>query len=144
MYGIKIAGGDIVVRGDGDVVEISGAERVQQELSHWLMEPLGTDPIYVNFGSTLWDSVGNVASEEHINEVRDEVSRVVSNYVAYQKRQISEDMAKGQGRFMRNWGYGDIIKSVDGIDVSAVADTVYVQVKLTLADGTSVTVNQQS
>ena len=144
MYGIKVVAGDIALNGDGNVKKVSGAERVKQELSHWLMEPLGTDPIYVNFGSTLWDSVGGIASSEHISNVREEVSRVVSNYVAYQRRQIKEDMAMGQERFMRNWDVGDIVESVNEIDVKAVADTVYITVKLTLANGTGVTVIQQS
>ena len=53
MYGLKIADGDIAVRGDGDVTQVSGAERLSQEISCWLLEPLGTDPMYPKFGSDL-------------------------------------------------------------------------------------------
>ena len=122
MYGIKVVNGDFSVKGDGNVTEITGAERIMQELSHWLIEPLGTDTIYKRFGSTLWDSVGNPMLDEYINEVKSEVARVVSNYVAYQKRQINEDMVKGTDRFMRNWDYDDIIDRVVSIDVKALPD----------------------
>ena len=144
MYGIKVVNGDLLVRGDGNVVEISGADRVKQELSHWLIEPLGSDTVYRRFGSTLWDSVGEPVLSQTLNEISAEVERVVNNYIAYQKRQVNEDMLRGVDAFSRNWGADDIIDSVASIDVSAVADTVYVKVELVLSSGDRVVIRQSS
>ena len=144
MYGLKIVDGDFAMTGDGNIVQITGADRIRQELSHWLLEPLGTDTIYSKFGSSLWDSVGEPMIAEAISDVKSEVSRVVRNYVAYQKRQINEDMLASTDRFMKNWGYDDIIDTVNSIEVNAVADTLYVTVELTTASGETITVEQQS
>lgn len=144
MYGLKVSNGDLAVRGDGNVVKITGAERIKQELSHWLLEPLGTDTLYKRFGSTLDNLVGSPILNEYLTEVRSECSRVVQNYVEYQKRQINEDRLRGEDVFMANWKSDDIINSVNGISVKTVADTVRVTVKLTTAGGTLVTVVQES
>lgn len=144
MYGLKIAGGDIAVRGDGRVSEVEGSERLRQEISHWLLEPLGTDTLYRRFGSTLGEMVGSPMLPDYIAEVRAEVSRVVGNYLEYQKRMISEDKIKGDAVFLSNWKDDDIIDTIDGIDVRSVADTLYVTVKLTTVAGTRVTVVQTS
>lgn len=143
VYGIKVVNGDLAIMGDGNAKEITGVERIRQELSHWLLEPLGADTIYERFGSSLWDSVGNPMTSEYIEEVRREVSRVVSNYVAYQARQVKEDLARSTERFLKDWGDDDIIDSVNEISVRAVADTLYVTVKLTTAGGRQIVIVQQ-
>ena len=144
MYGLKVVNGDIAVMGDGNVKQVVGRERLIQELSHWLIEPMGTDSIYEKFGSKLWDSVGDPMIDESIDDVRMEVSRVVTNYMAYQSRKMKEDLAISSDRFLKNWADDEIIDSIDAIDVSAVADTLYVTVKLTTADGSQVVIQQQS
>ena len=144
MYGIKVVNGDLNIMGDGNAQEITGVERIEQELSHWLLEPLGTDTIYTRFGSELWDSVGDPQIQEYVDDVRIEVQRVVENYMAYQTRQAKEDLAVSTERFMKNWGDNDIIERLDGIDVKAVADSLYVTVKLTTVGGEQVTVVQSS
>ena len=144
VYGFKIAAGDIAVRGDGNVQQISGRERIAQELACWLIEPLGTDTIYRRFGSTLADLIGSPVSDEVLADVRAEVYRVVGNYIEYQKRQVSEAMESGAYDFLSVWSPDDIINSFDGIDIEAVADSVQVTVKLTTAAGETVTVVQTS
>ena len=142
MYCLKIADGDIAIRGDGNSVKLTGAERIRQELLCWLMEPLGSDTLYSRFGSSLWDKVGSPMLDEYIADVRAEVVRVVNNYVEYQNRQINADLLKGEVAFLSNWSDDDIIKSFDGVAVKAVADTLEVTVQLTTVAGSSVVVKQ--
>ena len=144
MYGIKVVNGDLNIMGDGNAQEITGVERIEQELSHWLLEPLGTDTIYKRFGSELWDSVGDPQIREYIDDVRMEVQRVVENYMAYQSRQAKEDLSISSERFMRNWKDDDLIERLDGIDVKAVADYLYVTVKLTTVGGEQIVIEQSS
>ena len=142
MYGLKVTNGDLAVMGDGNVVQVEGQERLQQEIAHWLLEPLGTDTLYNRFGSTLDELVGSPMLPQYIAEVRAEVGRVVQNYMAYQTRQMNEDRAKGEDVFLKNWRDGDIIETLDGIAVNAVADTLTVTVKLTTVAGSKLTITQ--
>jgi len=143
MYGLKVAEGDLAVRGDGNISEVRGAERLRQELSHWLLEPVGTDTLYPRFGSMLDGMVGSPMLPEYISEVRTEVGRVVTNYVEYQKRMMNADRERGAALFLENWPDDEIVDTVDGIAVENVADRLLVTVKLTTVAGTRVAVSRQ-
>lgn len=142
MYDLKIVDGDISLNGDGSVKTVSGADRIIQELSCWLLEPIGTDRMYSAFGSILNDSIGGTVSSTTKTDVKAEVTRVVNNYVTYQRKQYQEYVNGVNGNIVNVWGAGDLIKSVVSIDVSAVADTVRVVVRLKLSDGSVVDVEQ--
>ena len=105
---------------------------------------MGTDTIYTDFGTDLYDQVGSPMVGESLLAVRAEVRRVVENYAAYQGRQINDAKAKGADYLAANWKPGDIITDIVSIDIKAVADTVYVTVKLRVANGEIVTVEQTS
>ena len=136
MYGLKVTNGDLAVMGDGNCVLVEGRERLAQEISHWLLEPLGTDALYNRFGSTLDQIIGSPMLAEYIAEVRTEVGRVLQNYMAYQTRQMNEDRLKGDEVFLKNWKDEDIIDAVEGLSVKAVADTLKVTIKLFTVAGT--------
>ena len=142
MYGLKITNGDLAVMGDGNCVLVTGRERLVQEISHWLLEPLGTDSLYNRFGSTLDQIIGSPMLPEYMAEVRSEVGRVLQNYMAYQTRRMNEDRLKGEDVFLRNWSDEDIVDVLDGISVKAVADTLKVTVKLTTVAGTKLTIER--
>lgn len=142
MYGFKIADGDIAMRGDGNIERVSGAERIAQELSCWVLEPLGKDVLYPRFGSKLGDYVGSPALDDYLLEIRAEVVRVVNNYIEYQNRQIERYRSGSIGDFVNSWQDDDIVSAVNSVDVSAMADTVSVTVRLTTAAGRGVEVSQ--
>ena len=98
--------------------------------------------MYSAFGSTLNDSIGGTVSSTTKTDVKAEVTRVVNNYVTYQRKQYQEHVNGVNGNIVNVWGAGDLIKSVVSIDVSAVADTVRVVVRLKLSDGSVVDVEQ--
>lgn len=142
MNTFKIVNGDIAVRGDGKVVDVSGAKRIEQELSCWILEPLGTDKVYGGFGSTIGEMIGSPSLTEYLDEVRDEVARVVNNYVSYQEGQLDKAKRGSAEAAINSWSDDDVINSVDSIEVKAVADTVQVTVKLTTVAGAAIKVNQ--
>lgn len=143
MYGFKLSGGDIAVRGDGNVSTVTGHERIKQELACWLLEPIGTDPLYPRFGSSLNELIGSPMIEEYTSRVRREVQRVVANYIEYQKNQMNDDMLKGETVYLSNWQDSDIISSVQSIRLNAVADDLHVRVELNTVGGETVVVEQQ-
>lgn len=140
MYDLKLANGDIVLRGDGDVSKITGAERIQQELACWILEPLGTDRYYKKFGSVLGDYIGEPSFDDVLLDIRAEVSRVVGNYITYQNQQIEAIKEMSVQNALDAWNDDEVVDSVVGIDVSAVADTVRVEVKLHTVKGSTIIV----
>lgn len=143
MKTIQVTGGDIAVRGDGDVVKLTGAERIKQELTLWILEPIGTDVMYPGFGSTIHTYIGQPITEETLAEVRAEVSRIVDNYIAYQTQFMDGYQSRSMQVFLDSWTNADVIRSVDLIDVSAVADTCTISVQLTTVGGESVAITEQ-
>lgn len=140
MYDLKITDGDLAVRGDGNITKIYGAERIVQDLSCWILEPFNTDPMYSRFGSTVWDMIGTTVTSDNLGQLKAEITRVVNNYYEYQQRQISQ--AVGNGTFNYAFPNDEVIGSIDSIDVSAIADSVSVVVKLTMASGNQIAVEQ--
>lgn len=142
MYTFKIANGDLAMRGDGNITQLSGPQRIEQELACWILEPLGTDKLYPGFGSKLGDYVGSPALNDYLIEIRAEVVRVVNNYIEYQKKQIERYRSGTIGDFVNAWNDDDIIRTVNSIDVKTVADTVSVTVTLTTVAGQGVNIAQ--
>lgn len=140
MYDLKITDGDLAVRGDGNITKIYGTERIVQDLSCWILEPFNTDPMYSRFGSTVWDMIGTTVTSDNLGQLKAEITRVVNNYYEYQQRQISQ--AVGNGTFNYAFPNDEVIGSIDSIDVSAIADSVSVVVKLTMASGNQIAVEQ--
>ena len=142
MYTFKIVDGDLAVRGDGNITQLTGAQRIRQELACWLLEPLGTDRFYSKFGSTVGDMIGSPAIEDYLNELQVEVERVVNNYVSYQRGQIQALRSGNAADAINSWSDDDVIASVNSIEVEAIADTVKVTVTLSTAAGQGITVSQ--
>lgn len=142
MYTFKIVDGDLAMRGDGNIVKLTGAQRIEQELACWLLEPLGTDKFYSKFGSTIGEMVGSPALTAYLNELRIEVERVVNNYVSYQRGQIEALRSGNAEDALNSWNDDDVIASIGSIELEAIADTVKVTVTLSTAAGAGITVSQ--
>lgn len=142
MYTFKIVDGDIAVRGDGLVSDVSGAKRIEQELACWILEPINTDKMYPSFGSVMSSFIGSPAMNDYLLDIRAEVSRIVNNYISYQKKQVEEYRSGSETDFINAWHDDDLIQTVNEIDVSVVADTVRVRVRLTTAGGQGVDITQ--
>lgn len=142
MYSLKIVDGDLAMQGDGSIAQVSGAQRIQQELSCWLLEPLGTDKMYRNFGSKLGGYIGSPSTSDMLLEVKAEATRVVNNYIEYQKQQYEAAKLQSTDAVVNAWLPEDMISRVDSIHVESVADTVSIVVKLTTAAGAGISVEQ--
>lgn len=142
MYDLKLVDGDLAVAADGSVNKITGADRIRQELTCWLLEPIGTDVMYGNFGSHLGEYIGTAITNESMVNVRAEVVRVVNNYIAYQKKQYQQATRLSTSSLINSWSGADLIASVDRISVDAVADSIKVMIKLTTMAGMEISVEE--
>ena len=141
MYTFKLANGDIQMGYDGSLDKADGYDRIVQNLSCWLLEPIGTDKVYRKFGSVLWSKIGEPISGDVIAAIRSEVKRVVDNYIEYERKQSQIAANRGANYFVASWADAVLPTEILGIDVEAVADTVSVVVKLGTTKG-AVTVRQ--
>ena len=143
MKCMRVIDGDISVGGDGKIVMVEGTERIKQELALWLLEPLGTDPVYPKFGADLWTYIGAPAFEDNLMAIRTEVTRVVNNYIAAQNERIAQDKhSMSNEEFLQCWTDYDIVTSISSINVSQTETDVRVIVSLSTAADTEVTVEQ--
>jgi phage baseplate assembly protein W len=129
MYGLKMSNGDIVVDSGGVATRVAGAERVKQELSAWILEPIGTDPLYPRFGSRLKSMIGSGVTREVREEVREEILRIVSNYIEYQTNMLrTATQDRDPTMASRLYSPSDIVMDVRDIRVSQDMDVVSVAV----------------
>lgn len=142
MDTLKIVNGDLAVLGDGNTVRLTGAERIKQELTMWILEPLNTDVMYPGFGSRMGDFVGSPATEESLSMIRTEVIRIVDNYIAYQKRQLDICRESNAQDFLSAWSASDVIEKVEGVRVVAVADTCKIDVQLVTVGGSTINISE--
>lgn len=115
-----------------------------QEMTCWLLEPAGSDPMYPAFGSKLWDMVGSPMTRETLAKIKAEVRRVVENYVTYQRRQVSDDRSSTASArlFDQKWGAGEVIESIDSIVVTSNLTSANVKISFTTTTGQSGVVEQ--
>lgn len=64
MYDLKIQSGDLVLANGGEPVYVLGGEKLEQEMSHILLTPLGADRFHPDYGSSLEDSIGLPLNDE--------------------------------------------------------------------------------
>lgn len=136
MRGLKIEQGDLVLSG-GAYAEVTGAQKVAQDLRLALVEPLGTDRFHPGWGSRLSDFIGHPLTEAVRFDVQQEAARVVGNYVSVQRDKIQADVAADRkSRYLT----ADILTAVDSVQATSVQDVVQVQVRVRTGAGQSVSV----
>jgi hypothetical protein len=143
MYGIKIAEGDFVVTGGGRTKDVTGRDRIKQELAAWILEPFQFDPYNPTFGSVLGLNIGQPLTDDIVWDVQTEVTRVVNNYIVYQSKQIQAAQSRDdKSWFGYIWHRDDVIEDFRGVSVYRSGTALKVVVSLTTAAGHEVIVTQ--
>jgi phage baseplate assembly protein W len=124
---LRLLRGDLVLTGN-EYQEVSGEFKIQQDLRNALLEPLGNDRFHPGWGSSLPQFIGNnYVTAETVSRVSQEINRVLSNYVAVQQDTLQRDSLAGRkSRFTT----ADVVRSVEGVSMSAVADRVFGTIRL--------------
>lgn len=138
MRTLAIRNGDLVI-GDSGHETITAAPKIRQDLRLALAERYGSDPFHPRWGSLLDRLIGTWLTADQIFGVRQEVNRVLTNYMAVQQAMIQTDLLQAdQSRFASN----DVIASVDAINVTQVPnepDRITVEIVLTTLGHQTVT-----
>jgi phage baseplate assembly protein W len=139
-WSLQLKGGDIVKGRGNALATLTGSEKVQQDLTHWILTNLGSDPFNPGYGSVIdYDSDTIVSAqvegeviyvpESKLDLVVGEVDRVVGRYQARQLSRIEQESVLYNGR--HTFSAGEIITDYD-IEYEQVLDTLYVDINLSL------------
>jgi len=126
---LKVVNGDLSIKaGKFDLVQ--GSEKLKQDLTLWLTERYRDDRFHPTYGSILDGYIGGVINaSETIVRVQSETLRVLSNYQQIQLARFRESPGKFQP--------SELLRSVNGVDVSLSYDKVVVLVRITTAARTA-------
>lgn len=138
MRGLALVDGDLVLSG-GDYVAYSGTPKIRQDLTLALSETYGADPYHPYWGSVLQQYLGKTSDPVAQQAVTNEINRILSNYLAVQTDQINKTIINGTRGVYQT---GDVVQSVQSVDVQVIADGIFVNVLLQTMTGQTVAVQQ--
>lgn len=142
MKSVCIRNGDVVLTSNGDMTVLKGRDKLIQDLTFWLLEPIGTDPANPYFGSKLPDLVGTGINSSSKTVVETEVRRVLSNFVAYQTRSI-QDLSLRGGSVAKIYSPAEVVREIISVDVVTIRDAAVVKIHLRTANAADVIFTQQ-
>lgn len=138
MKTMRLSNGDLTPTGRV-FAEVSGTNKVAQDLRCALAEPLGNDRFHPGWGSTLGDYIATIADGDTEFEIEAEVNRVISNYAAVQRDKVEADIYSDSGtRFTTD----EILQRVAGVNATVAADRINVDIRLQTASGEVVVLNE--
>lgn len=127
MKTLRLLRGDLVLTG-GEYQEVTGGEKIRQDLRGALLEPLGNDRFHPGWGSVLHTFIGkNYVTEESKSRIAQEIIRVIGNYVAVQRDNLQRDSLSGR---KARYTTSDIVRGVNGVNMTDKNDKVYGVIKL--------------
>jgi len=137
MNTIEVSNGDIKLK-NGKISFVTGTNKLIQDLSRWLQEPLGTGFTTPNFGSTLYQYIGTTQADLSTSAIESEVYRVLQ---LYQGQQILDLQKAQNSATLSNWNKSEVIQSIVSINAYAQQSTVVVAVELNTLNNNLVNMN---
>lgn len=124
-----IINGDLSIGSGRRFETVSNKSKLAQDLELWVLEKIGTDPLLQGFGSHLDEFIGGIISIDSINQIRNEILRLVQQYQAMQYNKIRTETIKYLGK--TTLSSDEVINSIDSVDIKQVSGTLLlVQVKI--------------
>lgn len=138
MKTLALSNGDLVVTPMGHAT-ITGAQKINTEISLALGEPIGTDIYHQNYGSHLQDYLGlNVDAGTQL-AVQAEVLRVLNAYIQVQ----TQDVVHASYSNLRSpYSTADIVKQVTSVIVTPSLDSIFVSISLTTMSNEDLTITK--
>lgn len=141
-----IKNGDLQV-GIGRAYNIlSGKDKLLQDLRLWVTERVGTDPLLSTYGSTLDGGIidgqvqesyiGTVATQAALSEIRIAVLSLIQQYQQMQFAKMQDEALLYDGN--NTLDQGEVIDTIDSIQVVQLTTTILVQVVISTLAGSSI------
>lgn len=131
MKTITVSNGDIQLN-NGKIQFSTGSQKLVEDITRWLEEPLGTGFTSPGFGSLLWNNIGQPQTGGSANSVQSEISRILQLYQTQQAYSLQKAQSSSQ---LSNWNKSEIIKNIISISASVYNTAIIANVILqTLQD----------
>lgn len=141
MKSARLRNGDFVLSSSGEITMATGSERLIQELTCWLLESMGTDPVNSKFGSLLAGMIGTAILSGAVSDIKTEITRVINNYIAYQNS-IMSGYTFDSTTFLKLYTPDEILSSVENVAVVARQDAIVVTITIRTLSGNPVSISQ--
>ena len=140
MKNWRVTDGDIEVGKSHRVDMVQGRDKLVQDLSLWLLEPLGIGFTTPNFGSLLNTTeqgttgrrsghfVGHILDQQRAAEVESEVDRILNLYQQDQIQKIKQAQLEGRLYLYRR---SEILDSIDQVASAIDGDSITVRASIT-------------
>src|SRR5207237_2341593 len=121
MRSLRVEDGDLVLGGGRRAQVVELEDKLLQDLRMWLLEPLGTNPLAPNFGSTLSGMIGMSDPDALGLEVETEVERILGLYQQTQLENIQYALNNGLP-FM--YSRREILNTIEDVTAEVVGTSI--------------------
>jgi len=137
MKTIVVSNGDIQLN-SGKIQFATGTNKLVQDITRWLQEPLGTGYTTPGFGSTLYSMVGQALGSGSTAAVQTEILRVLQLYQGQQVASLRSSQSSAQ---LANWNPQEVIQSIVSVEVQQQLSSIYAFVTLTTLNNSTLSLN---
>jgi len=137
MKTITVSNGDIQLN-NGKIQFSTGSQKLIEDLTRWLEEPLGTGYTTPGFGSLLWNSIGQGQTIASTSIVQSEISRVLQLYQSQQIYSLQQSQNSSQ---LSNWNKSEIIQNITSINTVINQTSIVATVTIQTLQDSSITLN---
>jgi hypothetical protein len=141
-WSLQLVNGDLFLQG-GSLSTVTGSAKLVQDLSCWLLQPLGANSLHTSYGSILEYGVdengnyypgliGSPNNATSIAQIEAEIKRVCSSY---QTQQINRNNSDVQIYGASTLTLGEALLGVNNISASSQNDIENIEVTLETGSG---------
>lgn len=143
---LRLVNGDLSISNRA-LDTVSGKEKLFQDLSLWIREKIGTDPMTPTYGSPLDGGIvngqevapfiGRTINPAIQAEIQSIIYSLIDRYQKEQLEKIKEEATTYLGKTTFN--ADEIISTIDTVDVSSYGTTILARVVITTMENNSLT-----
>lgn len=137
MKSWRISNGDLVL-GPHGFAEVTGTDRVLQDLRLAVLEPFGSDRFHTKWGSLLQQMIGHPITPLTGQTIQSEILRLVQNYITIQN-DIQSTAIKNGNRSI--FGTNDLVSSIENINIVQKQTQMIISVTLKMVSNQTLTLN---
>ena len=135
MRALQIQNGDLAL-GTGGYAEVTGRDKIVQDLTVAIMTPFGSDRFHPNWGCTLESKIGGPQTSLTTQLISSEITRVVNILMSQQQAQLKTAQSNGYSSPYRN---ADLISGIATLTVTPSYDAAVVNCVVNTAANQSAT-----
>ena len=135
---LKIRDGDISLSLGRRAQFVTGKEKLVQDLTLWLLEPLGTGTTTPRFGTILEEMIGVDDPREQEARVHAEITRVLSLYQSWQIKRLKDATLRNA---LSSWSRAEILQEIVSVETEVIGSRLVVRVKLNTLAGSKLDVS---